>query len=166
MSHSLAQVPPNRRSLADVSVMLVDDDDLLRCSLVKLLQRRGAQVTSFARAEPALEAARELPPHLVVIDLELPGMTGFEAASALAADELTAHVPVLALSGHDDPRTRAAAFSAGADAFLGKPCTIAELEAAVGRLARRPLRPQPDRGGRPAGALQALLAALARAAAS
>lgn len=133
-----SQVLCRRRTgpLSDVTILLVDDDELLRCSFVRLLQRRGAQVRSFACAEPGLESARADPPNLLVVDLELPDMTGFEVAEAMIADPRTADVPILAISGYGDDRTRAAALASGADAFLAKPCTTEELEEAVARLAR------------------------------
>lgn len=155
----------SRGLLSEVSILLVDDDDLSRCALMRMLQRRGARVQSFSHAEPALAAARAEPPNLVVVDLELPGMTGFEAATSLAASPLTADVPVLAISGHSDPRTRAAALAAGAHEFLAKPCTIDELEAVVARLARhRGIGPAWEDGGAARGTLQALVQAIVRAA--
>lgn len=129
---------PPRGPLSDVSILLVDDDELVRSSVARLLQRRGAQVRSFTEAEGVLAAAIESPPNLLVMDLELGGMTGFELAEAMTGDRRTAHVPILAFSGHDDQRTRAAALAAGATAFLAKPCWVGELEAAVARLARHP----------------------------
>ena len=174
---SAASRAKDGQPLSDVSILLIDDDELLRCALVKLLQRRGARVSSFSRAEPALAAARALQPSLVVIDLELPGMTGFEAATALASDATTSELPILALSGHDDPRTRDAALAAGAHGFLGKPCSIDELERVVARLARHhrsepphPDAPRPEsqsaecRRTPPPSPFDGLLAALARAA--
>ena len=120
-----------------LDVFLVDDDRAARCGVVRLLRRHGARVTVFDRAEPALLMARSAPPHLVVIDLDLPGMTGFEAAEALKDDRATDDVPVLVLSRRGDSRTRTAAFAVGADAFLAKPCVLDEVLAATWSLARR-----------------------------
>lgn len=120
-----------------LDVFLVDDDQAARCGVVRLLQRHGARVTVFDRAEPALVMARSAPPHLVVIDLDLPGMTGFEAAEALKDDRATDDVPVLVLSRRGDSRTRTAAFAVGVDAFLAKPCVLDEVLAAAWSLARR-----------------------------
>jgi len=127
---------PRRPPLSDVTLLLVDDDELVRCALVCMLRRRGARVESFGSAEPALAAALKHRPDLVVIDLELPGMTGFEAATELKSHPLTSDVPVLALSGHVDRRTSTAALAAGADAFLSKPCDVEQLVSAVATLAR------------------------------
>jgi two-component system response regulator PrrA len=120
-----------------LDVYVVDDDLAARCAVVRLLRHHGARVTVFDRAEPALIMARSSPPHLIVIDLDLPGMTGFEAAEALKNDAVTDDVPVLALSRRGDTRTRTAAFAVGADAFLSKPCVLDEVLAATWSLARR-----------------------------
>jgi DNA-binding response OmpR family regulator len=123
------------RPLLDIFV--VDDDLDSRCGVVRVLRHHGARVTVFDRAEPALLLARSGPPHLIVIDLDLPGMTGFEAADALKEEGATEDVPLLVLSRRGDSRTRTAAFAVGADVFLAKPCVTDELLAATWSLARR-----------------------------
>jgi len=120
-----------------LDIYVVDDDRAARCAVVRVLRRHGARVTVFDRAEPALIMARSAPPQLVVIDLDLPGMTGFEAVESLKNDAVTADVPVLVHSRRGGTRTRTAAFAVGADAFLAKPCVMDEVLAATLSLARR-----------------------------
>ena len=114
---------------APLEVFVVDDDAVARCPVVRRLRRQGARVTTFDTAEAALLLARGTQPDLLVIDLDLPGMTGFEAAEALSSDQACQQIPLLVVSRRDDERTRLAAFAVGAQAFLAKPCDLDELEA-------------------------------------
>ncbi len=119
------------------TVFVVDDDPGLASVLLATLARDGARVRLFADAESSLEWARREPPDLILFDLELGGMSGFEAARRLRGHERTGHVPILVVSGHGDCASRTAAFASGADCFLAKPYTVDELRAIVRSLAVR-----------------------------
>ena len=123
--------------VARPDVVLVEDDARLADVLGRALRDDGARVQPFVDARPALERCRVQPPDIVVLDLELPGVSGFEAARALRGDPLTSRVPILVCSGHGDASSRIAAFAAGADCVLLKPFELRELRAAVASLATR-----------------------------
>ncbi len=102
--------------------VLVVDDHLMSLELVtELLQQEGNQVLAATSCEVGLRLAAAEAPDLILMDLQLPGMTGYEAIRRLKADPVTAAIPVLALTGSamrgDDLKVR----EAGADGYLTKP---------------------------------------------
>ena len=102
--------------------VLVVDDHLMSLELVTaLLQQEGNQVLAATSGEVGLRLAAAEAPDLILMDLQLPGMTGYEAIRRLKADPVTAAIPVLALTGSamrgDDLKVR----EAGADGYLTKP---------------------------------------------
>ncbi|GJM21017.1 MAG: two-component system response regulator [Planctomycetota bacterium] len=116
---------------ASLRVLLIDDDHLCSAQVRRLLQQDRLEVESRVTAEAGLEAARQAAPDVILLDLELPSMTGFEALQLLRSDARCSHVAVVVISARDDARTRAAAFAAGADCFLAKPLSQDEVRAAV-----------------------------------
>jgi two-component system cell cycle response regulator DivK len=102
------------------TVLIVEDVELNRDLLVQLLEDRYRLVLAVDGAE-ALARAAEAPPDLILMDLSLPRVDGWEATRRLKADARLAHVPVIALSAHamrgDEERARAS----GCDDFLTKP---------------------------------------------
>lgn len=102
--------------------VLVVDDHPMSLELVSvLLAQEGNQVLAATSGEVGLRLAAAEAPDLILMDLQLPGMTGYEAIRRLKADPVTAAIPVLALTGSamkgDDLKVRAA----GADGYLTKP---------------------------------------------
>jgi putative two-component system response regulator len=95
------------------------------------------RITPCGDAESALPLAAQRPPDLAILDLELPGLSGFEAARMLREGKSTRNVPILIISGHGDDQSRVAAFASGADCFLAKPYALDELRAAVQSLGVR-----------------------------
>ena len=120
-----------------MDVVVVDDDvhcaRLLHAALLPL----GIGVRAFERAEDGLEDCRRSPPDLAIFDLDLPGLSGFDATRRLREHKHTARVPILILSGHGDPQSRIAAYASGADCFLVKPFEVDELRAVVESLGAR-----------------------------
>ncbi|MCS6872814.1 MAG: response regulator [Anaerolineae bacterium] len=112
-------------------ILIVDDEpdniELFRMMLRSLnVEVRGAQLGS-----EALIRARQEPPLLILLDLMLPDMTGFEVCAQLKAEPSTAQVHVAVLSGRSDEAARKRALEAGADHFLVKPVNRADLKALV-----------------------------------
>jgi putative two-component system response regulator len=120
-----------------IDVVLVEDDERLADVLRRALREDGAVVHWFTDAETALARCRQQPPDLMLLDLELPGLSGFDAARLLRSHAPTARVPILVSSGHSDPASRIAAWASGADCVLVKPFELRELRAAVASLASR-----------------------------
>ena len=100
------------------------------------LERGGGcrVVAEAANGFEALEQATRLLPDLIVMDLSLPGLDGWEATRRLKADERTRHIPVLALTSHALEGFSEGARAAGCDGFVTKPCLPEELVAEIRRL--------------------------------
>ncbi len=120
-----------------IDVVLVEDDERLADVLRRALREDGAVVHWFADAETALQRCRRQPPDLLLLDLELPGLSGFDAARLIREHPPTARVPILVSSGHGDPASRIAAWASGADCVMVKPFELREMRAAVASLATR-----------------------------
>jgi CheY-like chemotaxis protein len=126
------------RSLHDDGplVLVVDDYDHTREMYAEFLSFVGFRVAEAATAEAALDLARRLRPSAVVMDLALPGMSGWEAAACLRRD-VRRRLPIIAVTASCDPSFRAAALGAGCDAFMQKPVGPNALADAIGDLLRQ-----------------------------
>jgi DNA-binding NarL/FixJ family response regulator len=125
------------------SVLVVDDDDDLRDFLVSTLERRGYATTEAASGEEALEATQEEAPALVILDICLPGISGYQVCHDLR-ERFGEGLPIMFISAaRTDSCDRAAALLVGGDDYLRKPVSPDELLIRVGRMIRRsaPLNP-------------------------
>jgi two-component system, cell cycle response regulator DivK len=108
------------------SILVVDDYEDSRQMYAELLAYAGYRVEQAGDGAQAIATARRIMPHLIVMDLSLPVIDGWEATRRLKGDDRTRHIPVLALTGHA-PEGLAGhsqgAQAAGCDAFLAKPCS-------------------------------------------
>lgn len=102
------------------SILLVDDDPSTIQSLSRMLA--GVGDLRFATSgEDALRLARESAPDLILLDAEMPGMSGFEVCEALKADPTLADVPVIFVTSHSEPEFEVSGFELGAADFIAKP---------------------------------------------
>jgi two-component system, cell cycle response regulator DivK len=111
-------------------VLLVDDQDDSRELYAQHLARVGFEVLQAANATVGIEVACRRKPHLIVMDLEMPGMGGAEAIQRLRMDVRTRHIPVVVLSGKpavDQEMIR----RTGCFAYLVKPCSFDDLEGVI-----------------------------------
>lgn len=116
------------------SVLVVDDDDGIRMSLRLALEDQGYAVREAADGESAVVDVRTETPDVVVLDLMLPGMDGFECCRQLRR---ITDVPVLIVSARGDSHDVVAGLEAGADDYIRKPFDVAELSARLRALRRR-----------------------------
>jgi two-component system cell cycle response regulator DivK len=107
---------------AEPLVLVVEDYADAREMYVEYLRYAGFAVAEAQNGLEAVERAVALRPALVLMDLALPGMDGWEATRRLKADERTRHIPVVAITGHALAGHADAARDAGCDGFLTKPC--------------------------------------------
>src|SRR4026209_2936864 len=108
-------------------VLLVDDYPDAREMYSEYLQFSGFDVVEATNGMEALKSAVESSPDIILMDLSLPVMDGWEATRRLKADERTASIPVVALTGHALAGISAGAKKAGVDPFVPKPCLPEDL---------------------------------------
>jgi two-component system, cell cycle response regulator DivK len=115
-------------------ILVVDDYQDAREMYAEYLQFSGFRVAEARNGLEALEQAFALKPDLILMDLSLPGMDGWEATRQLKSDERTAHIPVVALTGHALAGASDGAKRAGCDSFVTKPCLPDDLVVEVRRM--------------------------------
>jgi len=125
-------------------VLIVDDYDDNREMYSSYLEFAGLRVAEAANGMEALSKTNALMPDLIVMDLSLPGIDGWEATRSIKKDPRTRHVLVLALTGHALEGASAGAREAGCDGFLTKPCLPEDLCREIQRMlgAVTPTRPK------------------------
>jgi CheY-like chemotaxis protein/HPt (histidine-containing phosphotransfer) domain-containing protein len=116
------------------SVVVVDDEPVVRSLLKMILEQDGFRVVTRPSAKGFMAAVRDANPLLVVCDVDLPRASGVALVRKVRAAPEFADLPILMLTGHSDPATRTAAFTAGADDYMLKPIVPAEFRQRVGRL--------------------------------
>lgn len=111
--------------------MVVDDQPANLKLLEGLLRSRGYQVRSFPRGKHALTAARQNPPDLILLDVNMPEMNGYEVCLQLKADARLKEVPVIFLSALNEVGDKLQAFQSGAVDYISKPFQFEEVQARV-----------------------------------
>ncbi|GAB4434512.1 MAG: response regulator [Anaerolineae bacterium] len=117
-------------------VLIVDDEPLGRDSLESLLLNHGYQLAFAANGAEALQQAAQLIPDLILLDVMMPDMDGFEVCRRLREDPVLADVPVVLVTALDDRDSRLLGIDAGADDFVTKPFDRAELRTRVRTITR------------------------------
>ena len=112
-------------------ILLIEDSPTDTAVLTQLLERNGHQVIARSSAEDGIEAARAELPDLVLMDVVLPGMNGFQATRALSRDAATGHIPVLIVSTKGMETDKAWGMRQGARDYIVKPPVEGEL---IGRI--------------------------------
>lgn len=115
-------------------ILLVEDNDMNRDAITRLLQRRGFTLFTAPDGEEGVRVCREVQPDLVLMDLGLPGVDGFEATRRIKADPATRRIPVVALTARALTSDQEAAFAAGCDDYDTKPVDLARLVEKIQRL--------------------------------
>ena len=115
-------------------VLLVEDNADNRFIYSAMLRHAGYEVILASDGHEGLELGRTRSPHLVLMDISLPGLDGLEVTRLLKADEATRRTPIIALTAHALPADRGRALDAGCDAYLSKPIAPPAVLAEVRRL--------------------------------
>jgi DNA-binding response OmpR family regulator len=116
------------------TILIVEDEPALRDTLTYNLNKDGFTVEAVGDGRVALDSARKLKPDLIILDIMLPGMDGFEVARILRKEMIT---PILMLTARDDEIDRVVGLEVGADDYLTKPFSMRELMARVKAQLRR-----------------------------
>jgi two-component system sensor histidine kinase/response regulator len=112
-------------------ILIADDQPMNLSVLSCLLRERGYHVRAVTNGRKALEAARSRLPDLVMLDIAMPELDGFEACQAFKADPFLAGIPVIFISAHDQPADKVRAFRAGGADYVAKPFHAEEVLARV-----------------------------------
>ena len=115
-------------------ILIVDDDPHNRQLLEVMLAPEGYQIVTAATGEDALAIVAQQPPDLILLDVMMPGMDGYQVVARIKSNLATQHIRVLMLSALSDRNSRLHGLSAGAEDFLTKPVNRAELCARVRNL--------------------------------
>jgi CheY-like chemotaxis protein len=109
------------------TLMVVEDNEPSREVLSRRLARRGYEIVSAVDGREAVSMAHSRKPDLILMDLGLPGIDGWEATAQLKAHEQTRHIPIIVLSAHAMTNDRTLALAAGGDDFDTKPVRFERL---------------------------------------
>jgi twitching motility two-component system response regulator PilH len=115
-------------------VLVIDDDEIERALLQRCLESAGYRVFTAADGESGVDLVREHQPDLVVLDIVMPRLNGYQTCRRLRAEPSTASIPVLVLTSKDQDADRLWAGEAGASAFLTKPVDVTRLLATASAL--------------------------------
>jgi two-component system phosphate regulon response regulator PhoB len=118
-------------------ILVVDDEPDITALVAYHLARTGYRVSTAATGTDALKAIRSERPALVVLDLMLPGLSGYEVIEQVRQDASTSELPVLMLTARKEEADRVRGFTLGADDYLTKPFSPQELVLRVGAILRR-----------------------------
>jgi two-component system, cell cycle response regulator DivK len=127
-------------------LLLVEDFDDAREMYREYLTFSGFRVETASDGQEAIDKARALAPDLILMDLSLPGIDGWEATRLLKADPATRHLPIVALSAHAMAADGERALAAGCDGFIAKPCLPPDLVVQIAAFLK--LQPEPDPANR------------------
>jgi len=120
-------------------VLLVEDNEDNRTIYTTILRHVGIDVIEAANGEDGIRLARERRPAVILMDVAMPGIDGWEATRRLKADLDTAHIPVIALTAHAMAEDRQRAAEAGCEGYLAKPIeprrVVEEVRKMLDRLA-------------------------------
>ena len=121
-----------------IKILLVEDNEMNRDMLSRRLVRRGYEVQLAVDGAEAIRMAQTHQPDLILMDMSLPILDGWEATRALRVDATTQHIPIIALTAHAMEGERSKALEAGCDDFDTKPVDLPRLlEKIEQRLAAR-----------------------------
>ena len=118
-------------------IMIVDDEMATLLPLKRSLEAEGYKVIEAYNGYQAIEKSRTELPELIVLDLMLPGIDGFEVCTRLKKDALTEKIPVIMLTAKDEIRDKIEGLEKGADDYVTKPFNLNELKARIRNVLKR-----------------------------
>ena len=124
----------NSRAEVVATVLLVEDTEDNRQMMRRLLELSGFKVVEATNGKEAVEAAAEVQPNIILMDLSLPLVDGLAATRKIRRLPGLERVPIVAVSAHDTADFHNEALAAGCDAYITKPIDYSELEEVVDRL--------------------------------
>ena len=119
------------------TVLVVDDSATVRDLLSRRLGRKGYTMMVAGDGQEGIDVARRVVPNLIIMDLHMPVLDGWQATRELRKLPQTQHLPILALTAYDSSKDRSAAIDAGCNDFDSKPISMPRLIAKIERLLAR-----------------------------
>jgi two-component system phosphate regulon response regulator PhoB len=124
-------------SLGPIRVLLIEDEPPIQTLVRHHLEEAGMRVTACGDAESAMDEMAEDPPHLLLVDWMLPGMSGLDLCQWVRSEGAYAHIPIIMLTAKGEEEHRVRGLETGADDYLAKPFSPRELVARTKNLLRR-----------------------------
>lgn len=121
------------------TVLIVDDSPTIRRVATSVLERHGYRVLTADNGEAGFDLALKERPHLILLDVRMPGLDGYETCKRLRAAPVTSKTPIVMLSGNDGFFDQVQGYQAGSSVYLTKPCEAKEMVAAVKRFLSQPV---------------------------
>jgi len=118
-------------------ILIVDDQPLNRQLIEVLLSREGFELLMASGGEEALAIVADAPPDIILLDVMMPGMSGYEVAARLKGNDATKHIAIIMISALHDHQSREHGLLAGIDDYFGRPVDRSELMARIRALLDR-----------------------------
>src|SRR5512138_683844 len=115
----------------DSTILIVDEEYAGRETLQSILEGEGYQLQMAENGSQAIDKARQFLPDVILLDVMMPGMTGFEVCQRIRSDPQMAEIPIISLTALDDRESMLSGLKSGADDFISKPFDRFELRARV-----------------------------------
>jgi DNA-binding response OmpR family regulator len=128
------------------NILVIEDDDIVARTIERCLRGGEFHVLIANSGVEGLQLARRNPPHLVILDVIMPGMDGFAVCREMRADPILSEVPILFLTAKAKDDDRITGFTAGADDYLSKPFNLDELRLRIRAILRRTRTPAANPG--------------------
>jgi len=116
------------------TILVVDDSPMIVDVFVAMLERGGYRPIAAYSGEECLEVLKDVKPDLILLDIMMPGMDGFEALKRLKNDERTYHIPVIMLTAKNEDESKIKASGLYADDYIVKPVEIKTLKAKIHKI--------------------------------
>jgi CheY-like chemotaxis protein len=123
---------------AQIRVLVADDDPVILRLIEVNLGLEGFEVETATGGEEAIAKAAQVDPDVILLDVMMPGVTGWDVAARLKADQVTAHIPVVFLSARTQDEDKRKGEELGVAAYVSKPFDPVDLVATIRQLAGRP----------------------------
>ena len=133
----MAPAASGKKRIRDTVIMVVDDSLTVRRVTQRLLEREGYQVMLAKDGVDALERLQETVPDLMLVDIEMPRMDGFDLTRNIRGNDSSRHVPIIMITSRTADKHRNYALDLGVNAYFGKPFQEDVLLAAISGLLKR-----------------------------
>jgi twitching motility two-component system response regulator PilH len=112
-------------------ILIVDDSPSQVLGLQRILEKMGHQVSAAEDGAAGVQAAKDLLPDLILMDVVMPNLNGFQATRAISREPTTAHIPVILVTTKDQETDKVWGMRQGAKAYVTKPFSESELQASI-----------------------------------